>query len=119
MRKTGNNIAVIVGKVTDEHQAQFNYEALLYGERNSERMRSYHRLDVGVNYITETKRGRKATWTFSVYNLYNRRNPYFYYYGDQPMNEFLLPEDGSYNALKLYQFSFFPMIPSVSFKMEF
>jgi len=105
--------------VTDVHQAQYNYEALLYGERNSERMRSYHRLDVGVNYITETKRGRKATWTFSVYNLYNRRNPYFYYYGEQPMNEFLLPEDGSYHALKLYQFSFFPMIPSVSFKMEF
>jgi len=105
--------------VTGEHPAQYNYEALLFGERNSERMRSYHRLDVGVNYITETKKGRKATWTFSVYNLYSRRNPYFYYYGEQPMNEFLLPEDGSYHALKLYQFSFFPLIPSVSFKMEF
>lgn len=104
---------------TEGDRVEYDYEALVYGERNSERMRSYHRLDVGVNYVTETKRGRKATWTFSVYNLYSRRNPYFYYYNTEPWEQFLLPEDGSYHALKLYQFSTFPMIPSVSFKMDF
>lgn len=104
---------------TEGDRVQYDYEALVYGERNSERMRSYHRLDVGVNYITETKRGRKATWTFSVYNLYNRRNPYFYYYKDQPLFKGRSLDEGSYSPLKLYQFSFFPIIPSVSYKVEF
>jgi hypothetical protein len=103
---------------TRDDRIQYNYEALVYGERNSERMRPYHRLDMAVNYIIETKRGRKATWTFSVYNLYNRRNPYFYYYKEQPLFEYTTPEEGN-SSLKLYQYSFFPIIPSVSFKLEF
>ena len=96
------------------------YEKLIYGERNSERMRTYHRLDVGINYTKTTRHNRKAIWSFSIYNLYNRQNPYYYYYNTNNSGEIILPETGSETLpLKLYQMSFFPIIPSVSYKVFF
>ena len=35
------------------------YEALIYGERNSSKMRDYHRLDLGFSYSTLTKKRKK------------------------------------------------------------
>ncbi|MEG1762149.1 MAG: carboxypeptidase-like regulatory domain-containing protein, partial [Bacteroidales bacterium] len=58
------------------------YLALIYGEQNSARMRDYHRLDIGAQYNYITKRGRRACWSISIYNVYNRHNPYYYYYNE-------------------------------------
>jgi len=97
----------------------YYYQTLLYGDRNGARMKDYHRLDVGLSYNTVTKHHRKATWTFSVYNLYNRHNPYYYYFNT---------DDGMYQnpermvefkPTNLYQMSYFPIIPSVSYKVNF
>lgn len=86
---------------------------LMYGEKNSVRLKSYHRLDLGLNYTYQTKNGNKAVWTFSVYNAYNRKNPYNYYYenASKPI-DFTQP-------LQLYQVSLFPIIPSISYKVHF
>ena len=95
------------------------YETLLYGERNSATMLDYHRLDVGFSYETTTKRNRKAIWTFSVYNLYNRKNPNYYYY-DTGFKKNRIDNPKNWNTFKptnLYQMSFFPIIPSVSYKI--
>ena len=51
-----------------------------YNERNGYRAPAYHRLDVSASYKRQhvTKRGRKWSdeWTFGIYNLYNRYNPF-------------------------------------------
>lgn len=96
----------------------YENEVLIYGDRNSERMRSYHRLDVGLKYLTKTSRERDATWTISVYNAYNRQNPYFYYYNTEPGLNFGTAENRS-GFQKLYQFSYFPILPTVSYSVEF
>lgn len=98
-----------------------DYEkALLYGERNSARMRDYHRLDVGLTYETLTKRNRRAVWNFSVYNLYNRKNPYYYYYNTHGGDTVLRPGYEEYDKpFSLYQISFFPIIPTVSYTLFF
>jgi hypothetical protein len=105
----------------DENGDYNYYEALLYGDRNSARMKDYHRLDIGATLNTLTHRGRRATWTFSVYNLYNRHNPFYYYYGtDQSGQDYDRPEYWtSFKPTNLYQMSFFPVIPSVSYKLYF
>jgi hypothetical protein len=104
----------------NENGEYFLYEALIYGERNSERMKDYHRLDIGLNYETVTIRGRKAVWNFSVYNLYNRHNPYYYYYNNNNSDEIYIPEFGDETKpLALYQKSYFPIIPSFSYKVFF
>ena len=95
-------------------------EALIYGERNSDRMKDYHRLDLGFTRETITKQGRRALWSFSVYNAYCRLNPNAYYYN---VDDFYIIRSNNtsseYKPLKLYQLSFFPIIPSVSYKVFF
>ena len=73
-----------------------------YTEKNTFRMASYHRMDIGVQFTKKMKH-HERTWEFSVYNLYNRKNPYFYYL------------DGN----KLKQITLFPLIPSFSYNFKF
>jgi hypothetical protein len=93
-------------------------EAFIYGERNSARLKDYHRLDIGATLTTKTKHGRKAQWNFSVYNAYNRHNPAAYYYG-YDKDGFVRYDHENYKPLNQYQISFFPIIPSVSYKVFF
>jgi hypothetical protein len=72
-------------------------------ERNNARMPAYHRLDVSYTHSKQKKNDRIRTWNVSVYNLYNRLNPYF-----------IFESEG-----KLKQYAFFPIIPSASYSLEF
>lgn len=74
--------------------------------RNNYRMKTYHRLDFSINFHKERKRGTR-TWNISMYNLYSRLNPYFYYYKKKPDD-----------SLSLTQISVFPIIPSVSYSFK-
>ena len=76
-------------------------------KRNNFRMPAYHRLDLGVNFRKQKKYG-KRTWNIGVYNVYNRKNPFFLRFGRD--------DDGN---RALFQYSLFPIIPSVSYKYEF
>ncbi len=87
-----------------------------YGEKNSYRMAPYHRLDVGIQVHKKLK-NYERTWEFSVYNMYNRRNPFFYFIS----NEYNYNEHtGMYTSTtKLKQLSLFQLIPSVSWAIKF
>lgn len=82
---------------------------------NAYRMKPYHRLDVAVTYTPKHKKPRKYTdnWVFSIYNLYSRQNPYFYYY-DQEGNV----ADGTL-TVTAKQVSLFPIIPSITWNIHF
>jgi TonB-dependent Receptor Plug Domain/CarboxypepD_reg-like domain len=117
---TGNPITLAVAKynaVDDlfpNESALFGFDynqtAFLYNGKNNYRMRSFHKLDIGINFRKEKKWGER-TWSFSIYNVYNRQNPLYYYY-DTPSNK---PSSN----LRLYQQSLFPIIPSVSYNFRF
>lgn len=97
-------------------------EVFVYGERNSARMAAYHRLDIGFNHTKTNAKGRKVIWTFSVYNLYNRHNANTYYYAADNSNEGIyVPNESNeeYKVLDMYQVSYFPIIPSISYKLYF
>ncbi|WP_266205573.1 TonB-dependent receptor [Pontibacter kalidii] len=53
-----------------------NYQ---YGDRNSFRMQPTHRLDLSATLEGRKWKNIENSWTFSVYNVYGRRNPYLYY----------------------------------------
>jgi len=123
---SGQPYTPAIGRQLYSYNDEDDYiDALIYGERNSARMKPYHRLDVGFNYTKLTRNHRKAVWTFSIYNVYNRQNPYFYYYGTEKkfFNYYYTyyRNDPFYadRKLSLYQVSFFPMIPTVSYKLYF
>ncbi|WP_296622646.1 carboxypeptidase-like regulatory domain-containing protein [Marivirga sp.] len=94
-------------------------EVLMYGERNSARLRDYHRLDAGLTYRKLSKKGRPVEWRFSIYNVYNRLNSYtnFYHYTDS--DQYLFDLDFNGKSINLYQKTFFPIIPSFSYTIYF
>ncbi len=80
-----------------------------FGERNSFRAASYHRLDISMQFHKNKKKNRRRTWEVGLYNAYNRANP-FYYYTNRA--------DGS-NSRKLYYNTLFPVLPSVKYQLNF
>jgi len=77
-----------------------------YGNRNSTRLPAYHRLDFGINKHKKRKKW-DSTLSLGAYNLYNRKNPFFAY---------LDYED---NQRVAKQVSLFPIIPSISYRIQF
>ncbi|MDA3798465.1 MAG: TonB-dependent receptor [Kiritimatiellae bacterium] len=102
------------------HEDGYNYyEAFIYGERNSEKMKAFHRLDIGFTYKTVTKKRKlPCEWTFSLYNAYNRHNPNYYYYNNNDGPEIYSPTQ-QFVHYDMYQMSIFPIIPGVSYKVYF
>lgn len=83
-----------------------------YPEKNNFRMRSYHRLDAGIQFHKKKKWGERI-WEISAYNAYNRKNPFYYY----PETEYDETTKTSYGKIK--QVSLFPVIPSVTYSFIF
>ncbi|MCU0450882.1 MAG: TonB-dependent receptor [Bernardetiaceae bacterium] len=59
--------------------------------RNNFRVPAYHRLDLSATHYNKKREGRRfeSYWVFSVYNVYNRRNPFAIYFRrneDVPIN---------------------------------
>mgnify|MGYP003677096033 FL=1 len=84
-----------------------------YASKNNYRMPSYHRLDIGVNIHKEKKWGT-ATWSFGIYNAYNRKNPFYLEVGYS--NQL---DNHGFSKLGLIQYSLFPLIPSISYAFKF
>ena len=80
----------------------------LYGDRNSERMPDYHRLDFGATYTVKDTDKFYSDLSFSVYNVYNRKNAYSIDFG--------LDDSGNTQATKL---SLFGIVPSVTWNFKF
>ncbi len=84
-----------------------------YGERNNFRMAPYHRLDFSTKIYPKKKRKIQSTWTFSVYNLYNRMNPFFIYFDTNWIND-----NGEFGT-RARSLSLLPLIPSFSWTGRF
>lgn len=55
---------------------------VVYSDRNEYRLPTYHRLDLSVSLDESLRRKKKwkGSWTFSVMNVYARKNPYSVFY---------------------------------------
>ncbi len=59
---------------------------IYYSERNKYRLPDYHRLDISLTFgenLRLDQRG-KGSWTFSLMNVYGRKNPHAVYYKRTP-----------------------------------
>ncbi|WP_282039676.1 TonB-dependent receptor [Saccharicrinis aurantiacus] len=84
-----------------------------YSSINNYRMPAYHRLDLSMNYYIESNIFHESVLNFSIINIYNRSNPYFIYFETQKGDQ---NYDMSINAK---QSSFFPIVPSISWRYKF
>lgn len=102
---TGNAVTFPTGK----YQLNGN-TVFYYPERNSNRMPDYHRLDFSAT--REGKPGKKlqSSWSFGLYNLYNRKNAYSIDFRDDP-------DDNS--KTQAVRTTLFGIIPSITWNFKF
>lgn len=83
----------------------------VYSQRNQLRIPDFHRLDIGYTVGQGYNRSRrvKTSWSFSVYNLYGRRNAYSVYFIQKPFD---FPTANRFSVLG-------SIMPSISFNIEF
>jgi len=92
---------------THSYGSYYGDEIYYYGDRNSFRMNDFHRLDLSIAFRKKKKWGER-TWTFGVYNTYNRKNPFYLDIGYD-----------DHGNRKFVQYSLFPIMPSVSYSFKF
>ena len=87
--------------------------------RNNVRIPDYHRLDLGATLHGKAKKANDrwiGDWVFSIYNVYNRRNPFSIFF--RQASERVLPDQPTNTeAVKLSVIGSF--IPSVSYNFKF
>jgi hypothetical protein len=86
----------------------------VYPKPNNVKVPDYHRLDVGLNFVKNTKRGNTSIWNLSVYNAYCHMNA---------INAWVRETyDGSGPEKTGYvseMAGWFPIIPTFSYTLKF
>jgi len=107
---TGNALTLPIMRAiahTENFFPGYYDEIEYFDKKNDFRMAAYHRLDFSFNWNFKTP-WADATLNLSVYNFYNRRNPFYYYFGYD-----------DYGQRVLYRVSLFPVIPTLSLNFTF
>lgn len=91
-----------------ENEPKFTFVDV-YDKINDFRLPAYHRMDVSFTYLQKQTQKFESSWNFSIYNVYNRANPYFIYF---------VP-DIEEMRVKAYMVYLFPILPSVAWNFKF
>ena len=96
----------------DDYNRHTSGDIAAVSSRNNFRYPNYHRMDVSVNFHRQFRRDNMSrTINLSVYNAYNRKNPYIIYTSNTP-------SANGYPS-SLMQLSIFPILPSVAYTLHF
>ncbi len=112
---TAETLQDYLGLVASGDNADYNYYYGYienYGKKNDFRMKPFHHLDVGVQFIKpHTNNKGQSIFEISIYNVYNYHNPFFYFTEQSFVN--------GQSVYKLKQISIFPIIPTFTYHFKF
>lgn len=91
------------GETENSNECGFVYE-----KPNNVTMPTYHRLDLGANFLHIMSKGREGVWNFSIYNAYCHLNAMY--------TSIRTNEDGTFSTRNK---GYIPIIPSVSYTLKF
>ncbi len=106
-----SNWVYLTGKPFDAPVARWEYGSLIlpyYNGKNGSRYPNYHRMDFGIEIKNKPGKKFDSSWTFSVYNAYNRRNANMVYFSQESSTE-----------TKAFKYSMLQRIYSVSYNFKF
>ena len=114
------NFVLSSGRPITLPEQKYNYggnQVVIYSDRNKYRMPPYHRMDVSITLDENLriKRMWKGSWTFSIYNLYGRKNPYSVFYR----------KEASVQSTDKTQYSIYKLsligvpVPSITYNFKF
>ncbi len=102
---TGNAVTFPTGKY--ELNGMTVYQ---YGRRNADRMPATHRFDISATYEKPSKKRFQRSWSFGLYNVYGRENPFSMTFRENKDNP---------HKIDAVQTSLFRWIPSVTYNFKF
>jgi hypothetical protein len=105
---TGNSVTLPVAYYKDPYTGR---TIDIYSGRNDFRLPVYHRLDVSGKFSKQKKKFIR-TWIVGVYNVYNRKNPFYLY----SRMEF---QNGTLSKNTYRRVSLFPILPFITYQFKF
>lgn len=111
---TGRPITLPAGKYEFD-----GYNPDVITERNGYLLPAYHRLDLAATFNPKKNKTRRwqGQWVFSIYNAYNRQNPFTIYTRTKQDDEGNVIGDGSQKEARMVYL--FPILPSVTYNFKF
>ncbi|SDL09281.1 Outer membrane receptor proteins, mostly Fe transport [Catalinimonas alkaloidigena] len=112
-----SNFSFMTGRPITFPNGRAEWEGVVfpvYDNRNGARTPVYHRLDFGATWERPNDENKRfhSSWTFSLYNVYARRNPYSIYFQQVP--------DGDAFQTQAYRLSIFgSVIPGITWNFNF
>jgi hypothetical protein len=118
--RLGFNFALTSGRAVALPEYTFKqgrYLLVYYSDRGKYRLPPYHRLDLSISYDESLRKKKfwKGSWTFSVLNLYARKNTYSVFYKKEKPSE--KNNYKEYSLYKLYLIGI-PM-PTLTYNFKF
>lgn len=102
---TGNAVTFPTGKYVLNGMTIYQY-----GNRNADRMPATHRLDISTTYEKPSKKRWQGSWSFGLYNVYGRQNPFAITFKENKDNP---------NKIDAVQTSLFQWVPSITYNFKF
>ena len=102
---TGNAVTFPTGKYVLNNMVMYQY-----GSRNADRMPATHRLDISATYEKPAKGRYQSSWSFGLYNVYGRQNPFSISFKENKDNP---------QKIDAVQTSLFRWIPGVTYNFKF
>lgn len=111
---TGRPFTLPVGKYEID-----GYNLDYYTGRNQYKLPDYHRMDLSATLTPRKNNNRrwKSSWTFAIYNAYNRKNPFTIYTRTKQDEDGNTLGDGTEKEARLLYL--FPILPSVTYNIKF
>ncbi|QEH42490.1 TonB-dependent receptor [Chitinophaga sp. XS-30] len=102
---TGNAVTFPTGKYVLNDMVVYQY-----GSRNADRMPATHRLDISATYERPSGKRWQGSWSFGLYNVYGRRNPFAITFEENKNNP---------KKIDAVQTSLFQWVPSITYNFKF
>lgn len=102
---TGNAVTFPTGKYILNDMVIYQY-----GSRNADRMPATHRLDISATYERPARKRWQSSWSFGLYNVYGRRNPFSITFKENKNNP---------QKIDAVQTSLFQWVPSITYNFKF
>ncbi len=111
---TGRPLTVPAGRYEYE-----DYQVDYITERNGYSLPDFHRMDLSATYVPRNNKNRKwqSSWSFSIYNVYSRKNAFTVYTRTRQNDDGDIIGDG--NEKEARQVSLFPILPSITYNITF
>jgi hypothetical protein len=111
---SGAYITVPVGRFVFQDQIGDRSTTIIpvYSKRSNYQLGAVHRLDLNLIMTLKSKRGNQDL-TFSLYNAYSRRNPFYIQFKEVDN------ADGFISAIEPTLVSLFPVLPGITYNFKF